>query len=30
MLLLLGDTLLMFGFDSVMDSDYRDHTFDDR
>ena len=29
MLLLLGDTSLMFGPDSVVDLDYWDHTFDD-
>ena len=29
MFLLLGDALLMFGFDSVMDLDDQDHTFDD-
>ena len=29
MLLLLGDASLMFGFDSVVDLDDWDHTFDD-
>ena len=29
MLLLQGDALLMFGFDSTMDLDDGDHTFDD-
>ena len=30
MLLLPGDVSLMFGFDSVVDVDEKDHTFDDR